>query len=134
MFLAWLLADGGGSKFRYVSAEKIIEIHDAIITEVGGERGVIYEGGIYFIPEKASLKRSIEAAGAIYLFEIIAMHPFLDGNKRTGFEACDTFLRVNGFYLDSTTEEGKGITLGIAQGKLDYGKTLEWIKRHIKKL
>ena len=106
--------DGGGSSFKHLSAEK--------------------KGGIYFIPEKAAIKRSIEAAAAVYLFEIIAMHPFLDGNKRTGFEACDTFLRVNGFYLDSTTEEGEGITLGIAQGKLDFEKTLEWIKRHIKKL
>ena len=75
VFLAWLFADGDGPRFRYISAQETIEIHDFLIEKYGGERGIICEGGIYFIPEKATLKKSIEAAAAVYLFEIIAMHP-----------------------------------------------------------
>lgn len=58
----------------------------------------------------------------------------MDGNKRTGFVACDTFLRVNGFYLDAGVEEGKDITLRIAKGELGCGETVEWIRGRLKKL
>ncbi|MBI4344614.1 MAG: type II toxin-antitoxin system death-on-curing family toxin [Euryarchaeota archaeon] len=126
--------DGGGSGFKHLSAYEIIEIHDDLIAEFGGERGVIYEGGIYFVPEKAAIKRSLEAAAAVYLFEIITMHPFLDGNKRTGLSTCGSFLLANGFYLDVDAEEGKRITLEIAQGKLNYEKTVEWIRKSLKRL
>lgn len=37
---------------KQISAQKIIEIHDVLIDEFGGGRGSIYEGSIYFLPEK----------------------------------------------------------------------------------
>jgi len=119
---------------KQISAQKIIEIHDVLIDEFGGEPGIIYEGSIYFIPEKAALKRSVEGAAAVYLFEIINGHPFVDGNKRTGFTTCDTFLRVNGFYLDADVAEGKEVTLKIAKEELDYNETVKWIKKRLRKL
>ena len=36
----------------------------------------------------------------ILLRGIISGHPFVDGNKRAGFEATDVFLRMNGYYLE----------------------------------
>ena len=33
---------------------------------------------------------------AAYLFRIVKNHPFVDGNKRTGFAAADLFLYFNG--------------------------------------
>lgn len=54
---------------KQISARKIIEIHDILVEKFGGEPGIIYEGSIYFIPEKAALKRSIEEAACVYLFE-----------------------------------------------------------------
>jgi death-on-curing protein len=123
-----------GAVFKHLSAEEIIEIHDALIEEFGGEEGILYEGGIYFIPEKAALKRSVEAAAATYLYETITLHPFLDGNKRTGLEACDTFLRINGLCLDVDVEEGREATLMMACGELDCENALEWVKQHAKRL
>ncbi|MGB3641991.1 MAG: type II toxin-antitoxin system death-on-curing family toxin [Rivularia sp. (in: cyanobacteria)] len=32
-------------------------------------------------------------------------HPFIDGNKRTAFAVMDTFLRVNGYILNTNNEE-----------------------------
>jgi death on curing protein len=34
--------------------------------------------------------------GAAYAFYISGNHPFTDGNKRTAFVACMTFLKING--------------------------------------
>lgn len=126
--------DKNGSKIKQIPAKKIIEIHNLLIEEFGGEAGVIYEGSIRFIPEWVALKKSIEEAAAVYLFEIITGHPFIDGNKRTGFEACDTFLQLNGFYLQVNAEEGKELTLKIARGEADYKGAVEWIKKRLRKL
>ena len=37
------------------------------------------------------------------LESILINHPFMDGNKRTAFAACDVFLRINGAYINATT-------------------------------
>lgn len=63
---------------------------------------------------------------------IISGHPFVDGNKRTGFEATDIFLRMNDYYLEVGTDEGLEFTLSIAKNELDLDGVMEWIRRHAK--
>jgi death-on-curing protein len=117
---------------KQFSAQTIIEIHDFLIKETGGEPGIIYEGSIYFIPDKAALKRSIEGAAAVYLFEIIKGHPFIDGNKRTGTMVSRVFLDRNGYYLDVGDEEARDTALKIARGEMGYKETENWIKEHLR--
>ena len=69
----------------------------------------------------------------ILLQGIISGHPFVDGNKRAGFEATDVFLRMNGYYLEVSTDEGMEFTLSIAKNELDLNGVIEWIRRHAKK-
>ena len=56
----------------------------------------------------------------------------MDGNKRTGFEATDIFLRMNDYYLEVGTDEGLEFTLSIAKNELDLDGVMEWIRRHAK--
>ena len=42
---------------------------------------------------------------AAYLFGIVKNHPFVDGNKRTGFAAADLFLYFNGLSLEAEQED-----------------------------
>jgi death-on-curing protein len=37
------------------------------------------------------------------LESLLINHPFLDGNKRVAFAACDVFLRLNGRYIQGDT-------------------------------
>ncbi len=69
----------------------------------------------------------------ILLRGIISGHPFVDGNKRAGFEATDIFLRMNGYYLEVDADEGTEFTLSIAKNELDLDGIIEWIGRHTKK-
>jgi death-on-curing protein len=45
------------------------------------------------------------ALAAAYALGIVRNHPFIDGNKRTGFVAAATFLLLNGFDLDAPEQE-----------------------------
>jgi len=56
---------------------------------------------------------------------IISGHPFVDGNKRAGFEATDVFLRMNGYYLEVDADEGMEFTLSIAKNELDLNDVIK---------
>jgi death-on-curing protein len=54
---------------------------------------------------------------AAYLYHIVKNHPFIDGNKRTGFACCDVFLRINGYRLQAKyREELYQLVLQLASG------------------
>jgi len=60
----------------------------------------------------------LPALAASYAAGIIANHPFVDGNKRTGFAAAATFLDRNGFELTATEAEATRMTLGLAASQV----------------
>jgi death-on-curing protein len=61
-------------------------------------------------------------------------HPFIDGNKRTGFMAAYTFLGINGYDLVAPEEEAVVQTLGLAASVIGEGEYAEWLKeRSLKK-
>jgi death on curing protein len=56
---------------------------------------------------------------AAYLFGIVKNHPFIDGNKRTGYLAADVFLALNGWSVEAEQEEIISFVLGVASGEID---------------
>jgi prophage maintenance system killer protein len=49
----------------------------------------------------------------LLLRAICEEHPFADGNKRTGFEAAETFLRRNGARITATPEEAFAFVFAV---------------------
>ena len=82
---------------EYLIVEEIIQIHDKLIEKFGGEKGIVDKDLLDFIVNKVqSSKTDIYHKAAMLLYEIITTHPFVDGNKRTAFEAAETLLWKNG--------------------------------------
>ena len=65
------------------------------------------------------------AAG--YAAGIIHNHPFLDGNKRTGFMLAATFIELNGLSFTATEESVVEKTLALANGELDEADYATWL-------
>ena len=61
-------------------------------------------------------KSDIPALAAAYAFGIIKNHPFVDGNRRTGYVLCRTFLKINGQDIDATDVEKYQTFLGVPIG------------------
>lgn len=55
---------------------------------------------------------------AAYLFHLVANHPFIDGNKRTGAVCSFVFLSLNGMILEADEEEFEELVWGVARGEL----------------
>ncbi len=109
---------------HYITYQYVIEVHDSLIDEYGGRKGILNEGLLRSALEMPKarfdgkdLHRTIFDKTAAYLFHLIQNHPFVDGNKRTASMAAMIFLASNckkGFAIfDAEYQE---IILGVAQG------------------
>ena len=63
-------------------------------------------------------------------FSLIQNHPFIDGNKRVGHAAMETFLLLNGFELRASITESEATVLGVASGNVTRQQLAAWIDRH----
>jgi death-on-curing protein len=79
-------------------------------------------------------KSDIVDMAAAYTVGIIRDHPFVDGNKRTGFVVGVLFLEMNG-YLFTATEEGSAeAVLSLAAGILDEIGFSGWMRANVRRL
>jgi death-on-curing protein len=65
------------------------------------------------------------------LFNLVDLHPFLDGNKRTAFEVAKNFLRLNGRIFEPGEDDAFGTLLSISKGELDAESTEKWVGRNL---
>ena len=74
---------------------------------------------------------SLEEKAAALGFSLIANHPFVDGNKRIGHAAVETFLILNGHELDATVDEGEKIIVALASGVCSREEFVAWVRAHM---
>jgi death-on-curing protein len=55
-------------------------------------------------------------------------HPFVDGNKRTGYAAMMMFLSRNDHTITASIDEREAIFVGLAAGILDRDQFLGWVR------
>ncbi|MGA0333313.1 MAG: type II toxin-antitoxin system death-on-curing family toxin, partial [Kiritimatiellia bacterium] len=73
---------------------------------------------------------SIFELAATYAHGIVKNHPFLDGNKRSGFMAAGLFLEFNGQRLQAPETEAVLQTVALAAGELSQENFSLWLERH----
>ena len=87
---------------KYLTVDRIIEIHQEMISRYGGSDGVRDKGALEAAAGRPQTGHYADViAEAAALMESLAInHPFIDGNKRVAFGAADVFLRINGYAID----------------------------------
>jgi death on curing protein len=66
-----------------------------------------------------------------YTAGIIRNHPFIDGNKRTGFLVGVLFLELNGHRFTATEEDATQAIFGLAAGELDEPSFSSWLRANV---
>lgn len=125
---------------RYLTAEQVLFIHARLIAETGGEHGVRDLGLLQSAVsrpqasfEGQDLYPDVYHKAAALLESLINNHPFVDGNKRTGFTSAAMFLKINGFSLVASNQEVESFVLSIASGERSIETITDWLKTHSKK-
>ena len=77
---------------------------------------------------------SLAEKAAALGFSLIQNHPFADGNKRTGHAVMESFLGLNDYEINASTEEQVEVILSLASGKLSRDEFTEWLSKHIQEL
>lgn len=71
---------------------------------------------------------------AAYTAGIVRNHPFVDGNKRTGFVVGVLFLELNGFVFTAPEEDAAQAVIGLAAGTLDEDGYIAFLRANTKRV
>ena len=109
---------------RWLPKDLILDIHNRQLAEHGGGAGVRDEGLLESAlarPQNlfAYGESDVAALASAYAFGIAKNHPFVDGNKRTGFVTGVLFLELNGYRFTASEESAAFAVTGLAGGELD---------------
>lgn len=125
----------------FLDIHDVLEIHECVIRETGGGAGIRDRGLLESAvaqPQASfggkDLCQTLEEKAAAYCFSIVMNHPFVDGNKRTGFVAADTFLRINNYFIKVDQSHGEETILSLASGELPKEDLTAWIAEHMARL
>ena len=119
---------------RFVEA-----VHVRQLAEHGGTKGLRDRAGLesalarprqLFAYGGASV--DMPALMAAYAFGIAKNHPFVDGNKRTAYVACRTFLVLNRHDIVGPLTERYSIFLALAAGEIDEDELTEWLRARVR--
>ena len=125
-------------EIRYPSREQVSELYEKTITVSGGERGYVSRSNLDYlldavkdIGERLPRNQALVKKSAFLLYNVIVIHPFLNGNKRTAFDLAAAFLEANGFELTAKPNDAYEFLLGVASGKVSEGEAEGWIASHL---
>jgi death-on-curing protein len=109
-------------------------LHDEQLLEHGGGRGVRDRGLLESAMARpvnafAYGEQDLFALAAAYGSGIVRNHPFVDGNKRTGFLASVLFLELNGESFDTDQVDVVETVLKLAAGELSDSGYAAWLRR-----
>ena len=119
---------------HWLDEADVLAFHEDLLVRFGGSGGIRDRGLL-----ESALNRpvqlfhhgqlTIHEIAAAYGAGIVKNHPFIDGNKRTGFIASALFLEMNGFRFQSSEEEAVERTLALAAGAIKEADYAAWLER-----
>ena len=116
-----------------------LALHDRLLALDGGAPGVRDAGLLQSAltrPKQLAAygdKPDIIALAAAYTAGIVRNHPFLDGNKRTGFLVGVLFLELNGYRFTATEESAAQAILSLAAGTFDEPALAAWLRANVER-
>lgn len=75
--------------------------------------------------------KSLELKAAALFSSLSQNHPLFDGNKRFAWVLTATFLEMNGYELNMSTEEAFDFVIAVAQSKLTLDEIATQLASHL---
>lgn len=126
-------------KLVRIDERDALALHDRLLALHGGAAGVRDPG---LLQSALARPKQIQAYGsnpgtvelaAACTTGIVRNHPFLDGNKRTGFVVGVLFLELNGYRLTASEEDATQAVLGLAAETIDKAGFAAWLRANAKR-
>jgi death on curing protein len=121
----------------WIDERDVLALHGRLLALDGGAPGLRDPG---LLQSALARPQQLHAYGnkpdfidmaAAYIAGIVRNHPFIDGNKRTGFLVGVLFLELNGYRFTATEESAAQAILSLAAGTLDEPALAAWLRANV---
>ena len=117
----------------WLTLEECLSLHDLMMADYGGLPGLRDRGMLESAlarPQQlfAYGRPNLVDLAAAYAAGIVKNHPFLDGNKRTGFMMGAGFLERNGHVFTASEPDAVLRTLALAAGEMTEAAFAAWLE------
>lgn len=116
----------------------VLNIHKRLIQEFGGTLGLrdmeLLKSAIsrpYQTFDSKDLYPTAEEKASAIIESIVTNHPFVDGNKRTGYTLFRILLLIEGKDISASQQEKYEFVISIAERKLDYEEIVKWTRSKV---
>lgn len=122
---------------EWIDKELTLAFHNLQIAEHGGSAGVRDAG---LLESALARPQNIHAyepdadlasLAAAYAFGIVKNHPFIDGNKRTGYVVMEAFINLNGGELKAEASDKYFTFMTLADGSLSEDELAAWLRNRL---
>lgn len=123
-----------------ISVKEAEEIHKTLINTFGGSHEIRDHAAL-----DSALARPFQTfdnnelhpdslhKAASLIESMLINHPFIDGNKRTGYVLMRIFLISNGLDIKASQQEKYHLVMNIASGQIKLEEIVEWLTNRVVK-
>jgi death-on-curing protein len=122
----------------FLTLDEVLALHADQIQRYGGPAGVRDQGlldSAVAAPRATFggglLHETLPEMAAAYLFHLVRIHPFVDGNRRAGLAAAIAFLGLNDLWLEGGEDELVDLVLGVAEGRIAKAEVAVFLQKHV---
>jgi death-on-curing protein len=126
---------------RYLTLGEVVELHRRLLEATGGAPGIRDLGALDSAIAQpkgtfggVDLHPTVVEKAAALGFSLVQNHPFVDGNKRVGHAAMETFLVLNGSEIDASIDDQERLMLNVAAGRIGRTELTDWLRHHLRPL
>lgn len=123
---------------RYLTLNEVLELYRQVMEQSGGAMGVHNLNALESAIAQprmtfggTELYNTVAEKASALGFSLVMNHPFIDGNKRAGHAAMETFLVLNGYEIQASVEEQERVILQLAAGELQREAFTAWLVAHV---
>ena len=120
---------------RFLKLNEVLYLHQQLLKQSGGTEGIRDLGALesaiaqpQMTFDGVDLYPTLIDKTAALGFSLINNHPFVDGNKRVGFESMRLMLRMNGYDIHASQSDKYSFVMDIAEGNMGEQEIADWIK------
>ena len=123
----------------WIDLRDALALHNRLLALHGGAGG-LRDGGLLQSalarpqqPHSYAETADIIDMATAYTAGIVRNHPFLDGNKRSGFVVGILFLELNGYRFVASEEDAAQAVLQLAEGTVDEADYSSFLRGNVER-
>ena len=121
-----------------ITVKEVEEIHKTLIDSFGGAHGIRDFAALdsalarpfQTFDGKELLPTPIQKVAAL-IESILINHPFIDGNKRTGYVLMRLLLMRYNLDINASQTEKYDFVISIASGHQNFENIIAWLNKHV---